>query len=71
MYRQANLSMVISEVTASGATLSAGRSDSRARFRPTVDSRKVCEWLRFQAIASITTTVVMVVISIGANAMKC
>jgi hypothetical protein len=58
MYRQAKLSMVSSGVTASGATFSAGRIDSRARFRPTVDSRKVCEWLRFQAIASITTTVV-------------
>ncbi|MNO01817.1 hypothetical protein D3C81_2220630 [compost metagenome] len=71
MYRQANLSMVSSGVTARGTTFNTGRIDSRARFRPTVDSRKVCEWLRRQAIASITTTTVMVVISSGASAIKC
>ncbi|MNN29775.1 hypothetical protein D3C81_1433920 [compost metagenome] len=71
MYRQANESICSNGVTARGATFKAGRIDSNARFRPATDSRKVWEWLRRQAIASITTMIVALVINSGASAIKC
>lgn len=71
MYRQANWSICSNGVTARGVTFRAGRIDSNARFRPATDSRKVCEWLRRQAIASITTMMVRLVINSGASAIKC
>jgi len=71
MYRQAKVSICSSGVTARGATFKAGRIDSNARFRPATEIRKVCEWLRRQAIASITTMIVALVINNGASAIKC
>ena len=71
MYRQAKVSICSNGVTARGATFRAGRIDSKARFRPATEIRKVCEWLRRQAIASITTIMVRLVINSGASAIKC
>src|SRR5476651_1244514 len=71
MYSSAKSSTINSGVTASGATLSAGIIDSKARFKPATEIRKVCEWLRRHAIASITTTTVRLEISSGASAIKC
>jgi hypothetical protein len=42
IYSSAKSSIIISGVTARGATLSAGMIDSKARFKPAQDSRKVC-----------------------------
>ncbi|MNV89060.1 hypothetical protein D3C71_1833240 [compost metagenome] len=60
-----------SGVTCNGATPSAGMIDSKARLRPSTESTKVRLWLRFQAMASITTMIVALMTNSGSRAMKC
>ncbi|MNJ05060.1 hypothetical protein D3C73_1661420 [compost metagenome] len=49
----------------------AGRMEIRARLRPMTERPKVQEWCRFQAMASMTTTMVAQVTSSGRRAIRC